>query len=55
LKNAFSNMAKMNYPYETNLPAWPVNVACNSFAKATEPDQTYYEEFKAASEIYLGK
>jgi len=35
MKQAFVNMAMMNYPYESNfiknLPAWPVQAACSSF------------------------
>lgn len=59
MKQAFVNMAMMNYPYESNfiknLPAWPVPTACSSFKDASDPKKFPYEEFKAASEIYYGK
>lgn len=59
MKQAFTNMTMMNYPYKTNfmtnLQAWPVRAACDSFKDANEPDVVYYAEFKAASEVYFGK
>jgi lysosomal Pro-X carboxypeptidase len=59
MKQAFVNMAMMNYPYESNfiknLPAWPVQTACSSFKGLTDPNKIYYEEFKKATEIYYGK
>jgi len=58
MKQAFVDMAMMNYPFESNfiknLPAWPVRAACSYFNYPSDQKIFLYGEFKEASEIYYG-
>lgn len=61
--NALGSMAMVNYPYETSflkpLPAWPVNVACDTAIDNAPEDETKTDQYivalNEAAKIYYQK